>query len=618
MITHAMHHAVSASFAALLALHVPAGRVACAQAARPQPEAATPAVQGVAPQAQVPSDALAALAALARERPAMISMREIATSPGGRPVTLWTLSSDPAAADSRPGVLLVAGLDADRPAHVSIAAGAAQQLVERRADLLSTCTVYVIPCANPDALLGGALRAEGSPSRNARPVDDDRDGTADEDGPRDLDGNGLITPMRRPNPPAGDAPTHASDPADPRLVRAADPLAGARPQFSMHIEGTDTDGDGLIGEDPPGGVDIDCNFPARWPEFASHAGTFQLSEPEAAAIANFVLEHPRLVGALCLGRWESLARTPDPKPRDATGKTPMELDAGDEAMWKEFGKAWRDASGQSRWTDDDPSGSLALWLYAHRGIPAFSTQGWGRPDAPKGEESEESRAEDGGSKDERPARGARKAKGPKAADEEALEWLAVSDRAHGGTGFVPWAPLTHPTLGAVEIGGFVPGFRRNPPVDAQQRVTDAACDFIVLLGERRPHVRIDSVTVEELAPEVRRIRMRLSNDGWLPTATAMGKANEAPGPIFVRTGLPREAILSGPVATRVAALSGYGHEDMEWIVRQSAAMPIRLDVRWRGMDPQAAIIEGTSVRLEGVPPPLRERQDAAASEGGAQ
>lgn len=614
MNTRATHLTLPVALAALIAVPLLTHHASRAQdapaVAAGDPDSPTASVKV----AQSPADAIASLAALARERPDTLSMRDIATSPGGRSVTVWTLSSDPKTADSRPSVLLVAGLDADRPSHVAIAAGAVRNLLEKRADLLSQVTVHVIPCANPDAMLGGAPRAEGSPSRNARPVDDDRDGTADEDGPRDLDGNGVITTMRRLSPPPGDAPTHAADPSDPRLVRAADPIADARPEFSMHIEGTDADGDGLIGEDPVGGVDIDCNFPARWPEFAPHAGAFQLSEPESAAIASFVLERPRIAGALCLGRWESLARTPDPKPRDATGKTPMELDSGDEALWKELSTVWRDASGQSRWTDEDPSGSLALWLYAHRGLPAFSTQGWGRPDAPKAEDAGGSEGDAEGAPESKSKRSDRRPKVAKAADEESIEWLAVSDRAHGGAGFVPWAPFAHPTLGAVEIGGFVPGFRRNPPPDAQQRIAEAAGDFVAMIAERRPQVRIDSVTVEELAPGIRRVRMRISNDGWLPTATAMGRANEAPGPIFVRIDVPRDAIMSGARASRIGSIAGYGAEDLEWVLRHPDSTPVRIDARWRAMDPQAAVVEGTSVRLDGVPA----RAGAAAATGGAQ
>ena len=589
---------------------VPALATAAADAALRAQEIAPAAAQGSPAMAASPAEALASLAALARERASTVSMRELATSPGGRPVTLWTLSTDPATADARPAVLLVAGLDADRPAHVAIAARAARTLLDEHADMLGQVPVHVIPCANPDSILGGAARAEGAPSRNSRPVDDDRDGVSDEDGAADLDGNGVITAMRRPNPPPGDAATHATDPAEPRLMRPADAVSGARPAFSMHTEGTDADADGLIGEDPKGGVDIDCNFPARWPEFASFAGATQLSEPESAAIARFVIERPRIVGALCLGRWESLARTPDPKPRDPTGKTPMELDSGDEALWKSLGSWWRDAGGQSRWTDADPSGCLALWLYAHRGLPAFSTQGWGRPDAPKQEEPSP-KVPDSPQAAGRDGSDTREIARAKPADEEAAAWLAVSDRLKGGAGFVPWQPRAHPSLGAVEIGGFVPGFRSDPPPESQQRISDAVCDFIARLAERRPQVRIDAVTVEEIGPGVRRIRMRVANDGWLPTATAMGVANEAPGPIFVRASMDAESILSGARALRIASLPGYGAQDLEWIATQPYQTPIRLEVRWRGMDPQVAVVEGTAARLEGVPP-----RPPKASEGG--
>ena len=57
--------------------------------------------------------------------------------------------------------------------------------------------------------------------------DNDRDGRVDEDAPRDLNGDGLITQIRAsgtlfPWP----APTVVADPAEPRLLRAPDAKAG--------------------------------------------------------------------------------------------------------------------------------------------------------------------------------------------------------------------------------------------------------------------------------------------------------------------------------------------------------------------------------------------------------
>ena len=130
----------------------------------------------------------------------------------------------------------------------------------------------------------------------------------------------------------------------------------------------DSDRDGLIAEDDIGGVDIDRNFPHLWPEFNPSAGQFQLSEPESQSLVKFVLEHPRIIGALVIGRWDNLVKTPDSKARDVTGKTPIALDSGDAATWEEMGRKWRELSGQARSTECDPSGSFALWLYAHRDL----------------------------------------------------------------------------------------------------------------------------------------------------------------------------------------------------------------------------------------------------------
>lgn len=554
--------------------------------------AATSSAQPAAPApGELPRAALERLAALEKSRPSLVTSREIARSAGGRPVTVWTLSAHGKDADAHPSVLLVAGLDADRPAQVAIAADAAAALADAYAGMLDDVTVHVIACANPDALLDGTPRLEGSPSRNARPVDDDRDGTADEDPPSDLDGNGAITRMRQPDPPPGDLPTHAADPAEPRLMRPAQPATGDRAGFRIETEGIDADRDGSIAEDPRGGVDIDLNFPCRWPEFNRAAGAHQLSEPESAAIAEFVLARPRLAGALVLGRWETLARTPDPKPRDVTGKTPMEIEAEDVDAWKSFGEWWKAQAGQARFADADPSGSLALWLYAHRGLPAFSTQCWGRPDVPP-------LPEGAGTP---PASDSPSAKAGKPSDEESAAWLLISDRAHGGAGFLAWTPRAHPTLGAVEIGGFAPGFRTTPPPDAQARIARAVAGFLALMAERRAQVSLDAVTVDPIAPGVRRIRARVRNDGWLPTATAMGRANDAPGPVVVRIDVPLERILSGSRATRIESLPGHGARDIEWVVSGEASEPLHIDLHWQGADPVRAAIRGTDVTIGRAP-----------------
>ena len=95
---------------------------------------------------------------------------------------------------------------------------------------------------------------------NLTSIDRDRDGKSNEDGPNDLDGDGL-------------APEHAlegrqghPDPrrqGTPRILRKADLTKGEKPVYSEGTEGIDEDGDGSIDEDPVGGVNLNRELAAR-------------------------------------------------------------------------------------------------------------------------------------------------------------------------------------------------------------------------------------------------------------------------------------------------------------------------------------------------------------------
>ncbi len=66
----------------------------------------------------------------------------------------------------------------------------------------------------------------------------------------------------------------------------------------LGMEGIDNDGDGRINEDPPGGYDMNRNWPADWqPDHIQHgAGDYPLCWPETRAVAEFLLAHPNVAG----------------------------------------------------------------------------------------------------------------------------------------------------------------------------------------------------------------------------------------------------------------------------------------------------------------------------------
>jgi len=127
--------------------------------------------------------------------------------------------------------------------------------------ILDNYSFYFLVSQNPDGREHWFLDVQNSSSSrsNRRPVDSDRDGLLDEDPPEDLDGDGSITQMWKEDPNG----RWIRDRNDPRVfVRVADDEKGE--WTLLGSEGIDTDGDGQINEDGPGGDDMNRNWPSDW------------------------------------------------------------------------------------------------------------------------------------------------------------------------------------------------------------------------------------------------------------------------------------------------------------------------------------------------------------------
>ena len=326
----------------------------------------------------------------------------IGRSREGRELVALRIGRDRTA--TKPAVLVTAGLDGLHLTGGEVALRVARRLLaaetrEKHAAVLDQVTFWIIPCANPDALevtLTGAMPQRGA----LRPVDDDRDGTADEDGPKDLNGDGVITEMRVKNPPLPFVATLVGDPNEPRLMKAPESgVAASAATEAVYLvlpEGVDADGDGRFAEDARGGVDLNRNFAHRYPELARDAGPHAMSEPESKALADFVIAHPEIVAAITYGRHDSLVKVPEGRDNDVTGRTPLVYAAGDIDLYQAIGKLYRETTAQARSGNADTEGTFFLWLANHRGVLSLASTVWGRPDLPKPEEAkpEESKPKD--------------------------------------------------------------------------------------------------------------------------------------------------------------------------------------------------------------------------------
>lgn len=521
------------------------------------------------------------------------TMRSLTTSREGREVWLVEVG-DPSGVplDERPGVLVVGNLSGDHVVGSALALDAIRFLLEDPSaeELRADRVVYVIPRLNPDGAEAMFDDVRRDRRRNARPFDDDNDGRTDEDPPEDLDGDGMITVMRVPDP-AGAFMVH---PDDPRLMKRADAAAGETGAYTLHTEGVDSDGDGFLNEDGAGGVDLDRNWQHEYPYWERDAGPHMVSEPEVRALMDFVVAHDRIGAVLAFGHSDNLVAGTDGQggfadastvqldafagepwkeiwatgsfssdggfrfgPRRGAGNVPLRgaqpgrdndpqsgrrpataVDEADREYFNTVAQAYRDLTGiQETLVNREPAGAFFEMAYFQRGIPAFSTQGWGAAGSLEGA----------------------------TADEKALAWADST----GVDVFDAWTEHRHPELGTVEIGGFRPYALTNPPEAALAELGRQHGAFVVRLADMLPRVRIVSTGVEAHGGGVFTVTAEVENTGYLPTAVEQGVVAEAVDPTLVRLEVDSDRILTGAEkSSEVEKLEGSGRRArFSWVIR---------------------------------------------------
>lgn len=210
--------------------------------------------------------------------------------------------------DSRPALLIAANLEGDHVIGSELALYLADFLLNAYAtdaavkQRLDHSVIYVVPRLNPDGAEQMFAPVKALRRSNATPFDADNDGRTDEDGPEDLNGDGVITVMRVKDPKG----PYMISPEHPKLMKRADPAKGEAGGWALHPEGIDNDGDGFINEDGPGGVDLNRNFMHQYPYFGADAGRYMASETETRAMLEYVLKHRNIAAILSFGESDNL------------------------------------------------------------------------------------------------------------------------------------------------------------------------------------------------------------------------------------------------------------------------------------------------------------------------
>ncbi len=160
---------------------------------------------------------------------------------------------------------------------------------------------------------------------------------------------------------------------------------------------------------------------------------------------------------------------------------------------------------------------------------------------------------------------------PKAEKEDELSekekaLLAWSDKHWEGKGFVKWEEAEHPTLGKVEIGGFVPYLETTPKPELIDSLAKTQLPWLLQLSTKLPDISFNSEKFTDLGGGVFKLEMYIENKGKLAYPIAMGQRNNQPAPIIIVLDGEME-FLQGKKRTSLGSLNGNQIKKLTWIIQ---------------------------------------------------
>ena len=505
------------------------------------------------------------LVSLARQEPNLVRVDSIAQSIDKRKVWVVEVGKSEGDRKTRPAVLVAAGIEGNDLIGCSIAVSWLERLIKQyRTDaqiteLLETTTIYVVPRLNPDAAEHFFTRPKLETSLNNKPADDDHDGLVDEDGPEDLNGDGLITWMRVEDKDGN----YLLDPVDKRLLLKADYLKGEVGAWRYLTEGIDNDHDEVWNEDGRGGVNFNRNFPYNYKFFAPDAGIHQVSEAQTRGLAEFIIEHPNIGIVITYGAADNLLKTPAGAPAPGRRKPMTAIDKEDLGYYRVMGELYREAIGLSKELESTSEpGTFSDWMYFHRGRLSLASRPWSpaiavelSKSAEKDENARQEKAEDNEASNE----GADSKKDKNKRNEKERRKLNWFDK-HAPEAFIQWQPIDHPDFPGqrVEVGGYAPFSLTNPPASMVEEIVGKHTDFLTTVAQRLGRIGIRKIKTQHMGQAIYDIEIQVENTGFLPTSLVQGQTTREIYPTRLVMELDDEFFLSGARITTLPTLPGSG------------------------------------------------------------
>ncbi len=437
---------------------------------------------------------------------------------------------------------------------------------------------YIVPRLDVD---GAEAYLTGRPAgEDPNPMDSDGDFLFDEDPPEDLDGDGYIVQMRQKDP-RGEMKISEKDPR--HMVRKAKDETGGI-YYKIYSEGIDNDGDGEINEDSFSMRFLsNRNYPGNWrPQMIQRGGgRYPMEESITRAEVDFIANHPNIaiyVQHHCCGR--VILRPPTTAPdKDFKHQGDLELYKVASARCLEH-SGWDLATSVYDWSyPPDTPNTKSTQIYRDKeGKLKNAPEGmspdtrFSEPSLEFGVESEVDERESGyfawGSSLETTynlfgifSLGDEHWNTPdydkdgSVSTQERFKW---NDEEMEGQLFVDWHPYEHPTLGAVEIGGWLRSRTSPPEGELIQKECEMGNNFVIYLAGLVPKIEVGGTEVTDKKGGIYKVDITVKNTGFLPTATEQAQALKIDEPVLLEVLADENLeIIYGEERTKLGQIGGY-------------------------------------------------------------
>ena len=177
-------------------------------------------------------------------------------------------------------------------------------------------------------------------------------------------------------------------------------------------------------------------------------------------------------------------------------------------------------------------------------------------------------------------------KDEKGADPEEKAMLEYSDQVLQGKGFVNWEKFDHPSLGEVEIGGFIPYLATTPPYEMTDSLLDLHIPWIFTLVDQLPDLKILETKLVSKGSGIYMLEVWIENNKFIPFPTAMGERNSQPAPAIILLEAKEIELLEGYKRTSIKSVPGYGRVKKTWLIKadRKEDLTIKLESQAAGND----------------------------------